>query len=120
MEKDDRQLLLTTAWLFARHGQGARARILCEALVEDDPQDGIAAAALADFLLDEGDAARALAVLAAAKFPLVLRRAEALLETRALQLLGRKEDASLRWRRYVASSKGAGRTWVAAAAEEGR
>lgn len=113
MEKDDRQLLLTTAWLFARHGQSSRARVLCEALVEDDPTDGVSAAALAELLLSEGEAAPALAVLAAAKFPNSLRRAEALLETRALQMLGRRNDAELRWARYVASSKGRNRTWVA-------
>lgn len=113
MEHDDRQLLLTTAWLFARHGQGARARTLCEALVEDNPQDGVSAAVLAELLLVEGDAARALAILSAAKFPPSLRRAEAMLETRALQMLGRKNDAALRWSRYVASSKGRNRTWVA-------
>ena len=113
MEKDDRQLLLTTAWLFARHGQGPRARVLCEALVEDDPTDGVSAAALAELLLAEGVAAQALSVLSAAKFPPSLRRAEALLETRALLMLGRKDDAALRWTRYVASSKGRNRTWVA-------
>jgi len=113
VEKDDRQLLLTTAWLFARHGQGPRARVLCEALVEDDPNDGVSAAALAELLLAEGEAARALSVLSAAKFPSSLRRAEALLETRSLLAMGRKDDAQLRWARYVASSKGRERTWVA-------
>lgn len=113
MESDDRQLLLTTAWLFARHGQRTRARTLCEALVEDNPQDGVTAAVLAEFLLDDGEAGRALEILSAAKFPSSLRRAEAMLETRALQMLGRKNDAALRWSRYVASSKGRNRTWVA-------
>ena len=112
MEKDDRQLLLTTAWLFARHGQSVRARAMCEALVEDDSADGISAAALAELLLAEGEAERALNVLAAAKFPPSLRRAEALLETRALLALDRKRDADLRWQRYVASSQGRNRTWV--------
>ena len=56
MDNDDRQFLLTAAWLFARHGQGARARTLCEALVEDDPRDGVSAVALAELRLAEGDA----------------------------------------------------------------
>ena len=111
MDSGDRQLLLTTAWLFARHGQDARARALCAARVEADPADGVSAAAYADLLLAAGDAGRALAVLAAASFPPSLRRAEALLETRALQLLGRKEDAALRWTRYVQGAKGPRRAW---------
>ena len=39
--------MLTAAWLFARHGRSHRARVIVEALVEDDPTDGVAAAALA-------------------------------------------------------------------------
>ena len=34
MEVEERQLMLTTAWLFARHGQGPRARVLLEAVAE--------------------------------------------------------------------------------------
>lgn len=113
MESDDRQLLLTTVWLFARHGQRARARTLCEALVEDDPQDGVSAAVLAELLLDDNEPAQALEILSTAKMPPSLRRAEALLETRALQMLGRKDEATKCWTRYVESSKGRSRTWVA-------
>ncbi|MBQ6925436.1 MAG: hypothetical protein IJQ73_12420, partial [Kiritimatiellae bacterium] len=47
METDDRQFLLLAAWMFLRHGQPARARALCEAVLEEDPRDGAAAAALA-------------------------------------------------------------------------
>ena len=112
MEADERQFLLTTAWMFARHGQDARARILCEALNEADPRDGIAAAALAELLLTENDAVRALDVLRAADFSAELRRAEALLETRALSMLGRKDEARRRWSRFVESGKGARRSWV--------
>ena len=43
--QEDRALLMTTAWLFARHGQSARARALCEVLVEENPKDGVAAIA---------------------------------------------------------------------------
>lgn len=112
MEADDRQLLLTAAWLFARHGQAARARTMCAALVEDDPRDGLAAAALAELMLGDYEAEAALGVLRAADFPPELARAEALLETRALVQLGRREEADRRWRRHVASAKGANRSWV--------
>ena len=112
MDADDRQFLLTTAWLFARHGQLARARVMCQALVDDDPRDGVSAAALAELLLGDHEAAAALTVLRAADYPPELDRAEALLETRALVQLGRQRDASLRWRRYVAAQKGGNRSWV--------
>ena len=112
MDRDDRQLMLTAAWLFARHGQGSRARALCAALVEDDPRDGISAAAYADRLLADQEAEKALQVLRAADFPPELDRAEALLETRALQMLGRPAEGARRWKRYLAASKGANRTWI--------
>ena len=112
MDADDRQLLLTATWLFARHGQLARARRLCEALVEDDPRDGVSAAALAELLLGDRDAATALSVLRNADFPPELERAEALLETRALAQLGRNADAERRWKRFVAARKGRNRSWV--------
>lgn len=112
MDTDDRQLLLTSAWMFARHGQGPRARVLCEALVEDDPRDGLSAAALAELLLTEGDAAHALDVLRTADFPPELDRAEALLEARALAALGRKDEAARRWQRHLAASKGSRRQWI--------
>ena len=51
MTPDERQFLLTAAWLFLRHGQTSRALAVCEALREDDPRDGTAAAALAEILL---------------------------------------------------------------------
>ena len=104
--------MLTAAWLFARHGQGARARALCAALVEDDPRDGVSAAAYAERLLADQEAEAALAVLRAADFPPELDRAEALLETRALQMLGKREEGARRWRRYVEASKGAERKWI--------
>lgn len=114
MQNDDRQFLLTAAWLFARHGQASRARALCEALVEDDPHDGVSAAALAELMLADHDAEGALGVLNAARFPRELDRAQALLETRALSALGRKSEAAKRWKRYTESAKGAGRQWVSA------
>ena len=112
MDTDDRQFLLTAAWLFARHGQGARARTLCEALVEADPRDGVAAVALAELRLAEGDAAGALAVLRAADTPPELARAEALLEARALAALGKADEAAKRWRRHLESAKGGTRQWI--------
>ena len=112
MENDDRQFLLTAAWLFARHGQGARARTLCEAWVEDDPRDGVSAVALAELRLAEGDAAGALAVLRASDTPPALARAEALLEARALAALGKADEAAKRWRRHLESAKGGTRQWI--------
>ena len=112
MDAEDRQLMLTAAWVFARHGQGARARTLCEALVEDDPRDGVSAAALAESLIEDGESERALAVLRAASFHGTLTRPAALLETRALRLLGREAEADRRWSRYL-ESQNANRKWVA-------
>ncbi len=112
MTPDDRQFLLTTAWLFMRHGQGARARNICEALLEEDPRDGVAAAAMAELLLADGEARCALDTLLAADFPAELEHAEAVLETRALRLLGRGAEGMARWRRYLESRKGAERKWV--------
>ena len=112
MAPDDRQFLLTAAWLFARHGQSARARVLCEALVEADPTDGLSAAALAECLLADSEPEAALRTLSAARFPKALDRAEAILETRALHMLGRRGEAARRWARYVDASRGAKRSWV--------
>ncbi len=117
MVADERQFLLTTAWMFMRHGRGARAVGLCEALVEENPRDGVAAAALAQLLLEDGEAKRALAVLRAAEYPPELEHAEAVLETRALAMLGRHGEAGARWRRYLEVRKGAGRQWVGSAGE---
>ena len=112
MNLDERQFLLTAVWMFMRHGQPMRARNLCEALVEEDPRDGTAAVALAELLLDDGEAARAIEVLRTAEFSADLRHAEAVLETRALQFLGRRTEATARWRRYLEARKGAARQWV--------
>ena len=112
MKEEERQLMLTTAWLFARHGQGPRARVLLDAVVEEDPRDGAAAAMLADLLLAEHQPTAALDAVRSADFPPTLRRAEALLETRALRMLGRESEADARWSRFVKSSAGANREWV--------
>ncbi len=112
MDTEDRQFLLTTAWLFARHGQHARARALCEALVEDNPREGVSAAALAELQLLEGDAAGALATVRAAEFSTDLARVSALLEARALMALGKQAEGAKRWRRYVDSAKGGVRQWI--------
>ena len=113
MELEERQLMLTTAWLFARHGQGPRARVLLEAVAEEEPRDGISAIAFSDLLLGAGDAARALEVLHVADVPPTLAHAAAVLETRALQALGRRGEAAARWNRYLEARKGAGRNWLA-------
>lgn len=112
MTGDERQFLLTVAWMFMRHGQRSRAQAVCEALVENDPRDGVAAVALAELLLDEGGAERALSVLQGSDVPEDLLHAAAVLETRALKLLGRATDARSRWKCYLESRKGAARKWV--------
>lgn len=112
MTPESRQFMLTAAWLFVRHGRPRRARVLMEALVEDDPRDGVSAAALAELLLADGEGDNALRVLRMADFPAELARAEAILETRALAMVGRKSESARRWKRYLESRKGAERNWV--------
>jgi len=112
MNRDERQLLMTAAWLFMRHGRRDRALGVCEALHEADPRDGVAATALAELLLANGDAVRAVEVLRSADIPSGLEHAEAVLETRALRLSGRAAEAESRWRRYLESRKGAERKWL--------
>ena len=112
MEAEERRLMLTAAWLFARHGQGPRARVLLEAVAEEEPRDGVAAAMLADLLLDAHQPSAALDAVRSAEFPPKLRRAEALLETRALRMLGKDSEADARWSRFVKSSAGENRQWV--------
>lgn len=112
MPAEERQFLLTAAWLFMRHGRRDRARSVCEALVEADARDGVAAVALAELLVSDGETARAVDILRAADVPPSLSHAEAVLETRALRLAGRRAEADSRWRRYLESSKGASRQWI--------
>ena len=113
MGEDERQLLKTAAWMFMRHGQRSRALSVCEALLEDDPRDGVVAVALAELLLDEADASRALDVLHGADAPDFLAHVSAVLETRALKMAGRTAESASRWRRYLESRKGASRQWMA-------
>lgn len=113
MTAEERQFLLTAAWLFVRHGQPLRARALVEALTESDPHDGVSAAALAELMLAEGEGFEALKVLRAADFPPELARAEAVLETRALAMAGRTAESAKRWKRFLESRKGKGRSWIA-------
>ncbi len=112
MDADERQLLLTTAWLFARHGQGQRARVILEAAAEESPHDSVVSAMLAELLLEEHQAEAALDVLRSCEFPQELQRAGALLETRALRMLGRQEEADARWGRFLKASRGADREWI--------
>ena len=112
MTPESRQFMLTAAWLFVRHGRPARAKVLMEALVEDEPRDGVSAAALAELLLAEGRGDEALHVLRMADFPAELSRAEAILETRALTMVGRRTEGARRWKRYLESRKGSERKWV--------
>ena len=112
MDSDEKQFLLTAAWLFMRHGQRPRALAVCEALAEADPRDGVVAVALAELLLDGADADRALDVLHGADVPDALAHVAAVLETRALKTAGRASEAAARWRRYLESRKGASRQWA--------
>ena len=112
MNDDERQFLLTAAWMFMRHGRRDRALAVCEALCEADPRDGVAAIALAELLLSAGNAERALDVMRMADFPPELEHAQAVLETRALGLAGRTAEARSRWSRYLEAKKGASRQWV--------
>ena len=112
VEGEERQFLMTVAWLFMRHGQPSRARNVCEALAEESPRDGVVAAALAELLVQEGNASRALDVLRTADMPKSLSYAEAVLETRALRMLGRRSEADSRWRRYLEARKGIERRWA--------
>ncbi len=113
MTDEDRQFLLTAAWLFMRHGRRDRARSLCEALLEANPRDGVAALALAELLLGEGDALSAIGILGSADVPPRLAHAEAVMETRALRLAGRGAEAQARWSRYLEAKKGSARKWTA-------
>lgn len=112
MTEEERQFLLTAVWLFMRHGRRDRALAVCEAACEENPRDGVAATALAELLLERGEASRAIEVLRRADVPAELSHAEAVFETRALMLSGRRAEAESRWRRYLESRKGAGRRWV--------
>lgn len=113
MTEDERQFLLTVAWLFMRHGRRERALSVCEAVYEADPGNGVAAVALAELLLEQGETNRAVDILRTADVPDELAHAEAVLETRALRLAGRGAEADSRWRRYIESRKGADREWIA-------
>lgn len=113
MPVDERQFLLTAMWLFMRHGRRDRALSVCEALSESDPRDGTVAVAYAELLVGEGKALEAVEILRAADMPPELSHAEAVLETRALRVAGRRGEADARWRRYIESQKGAARQWIA-------
>lgn len=112
MDADERQFLLTAAWIFARHGQRARARTLMEAMCEANPRDGVSAAALAALMLSDGDGLGALRALRTANFPSELNRVEAILETRALTMLGRTAEGKRRWNRYLEARKEGTRKWI--------
>ena len=112
MSEDERQFLLTAVWLFMRHGRRDRAIGVCEAIYEADPRDGVASAALAELLLEDGNPARALELLRTSDFPPALGHAQAVLETRALIMSGRADEARSRWGRYLESKKGAERKWM--------
>ena len=109
---EERQFLLTAAWLFMRHGRRDRALGVCEAMHEADARDGVVAVALAELLLEDGNASRAVEILREADIPPELSHAEAVLETRGLRLSGRAAEANALWKRYVEARKGAERKWI--------
>ena len=112
MSPNERQFLLTVAWLFMRHGRRDRALAVCEALHEADPRDGTAAVALAELLVSDGIPSKAVEVLRVADVAPELEHAAAVIETRALRLAGRKTAAESRWRRHLESRKGDSRQWI--------
>ena len=83
-----------------------------EAVCEANPRDGVPAAALAALLLSDGDGIGALRVLRKANFPQSLDRVEAILETRALNMAGRRAEGAQRWKRYLEARKGGARKWI--------
>ena len=85
---------------------------MCEALHEADARDGVAAVALAELLVAEGFPRAALDALRVADIPSQLDHAAAVIETRALRLVGRVAEADSRWRRHLEAQKGAMRQWV--------
>lgn len=113
MKPEERQFLLTVGWMFLRHGRKLRAKHVFEALVEANARDGVAVAALSELLLDGGEAQRVLDMLKMADFPPGLSHAEAVLETRALKMAGRRREGESRWRRYLETRKGVARQWIA-------
>lgn len=113
MNGQERQFLLTAAWLFMRHGRRDRALAVCEALHEADRSDGVAAVALAELLIEEErNIGEVLEVVRRADIPKELEHAAAVIETRALRLGGRAAEADARWKRYLQARKGAERKWI--------
>lgn len=101
MNPDDKQVLLMLAWLFLQHGQTAKAAALCEEIHEQEPENPVAAAILANIYLQNAEPQMALDVLKTAKFPPDMDRATALLEGQALMAQGRKAEAQAKWQQYL-------------------
>jgi Flp pilus assembly protein TadD len=112
MDESDRQFLMTVAWLFLRHGRRDRALAVCQALHEADPHDGTPAVTLAELLVEDGLPKDALEALRDADVPASLDHAAAVVETRALRMLGRTAEADSRWNRHLEARKGASRKWI--------
>ena len=101
MNSDDKQVLLMLAWLFLQHGQTAKAAALCEEIHEQEPENPVAAAILANIYLQNAEPQMALDVLKTAQFPPDMNRATALLEGQALMAQGRQSEAKARWQKYL-------------------
>ncbi|MBP5671518.1 MAG: tetratricopeptide repeat protein [Victivallales bacterium] len=101
MNPDDKQVLLMLAWLFLQHGQTDKAAALCEEIHEQEPENPVAAAILANIYLQNAEPQMALDVLKAASFPSDMARPVALLEGQALIAQGRQAEAKARWQKYL-------------------
>ncbi len=101
MKPDDKQVLLMLAWLFLQHGQTDKAAALCEEIHEQEPENPVAAAILANIYLQNAEPQMALEVLKAASFPSDMARPVALLEGQALIAQGRQAEAKARWQKYL-------------------
>ena len=101
MNPDDKQVLLMLSWLFLQHGQTAKAEALCEEIHEQEPDNPVAAAILANIYLQNAEPQQALEVMKTAKFPPDMARPVALLEGQALIAQGRQAEAKARWQKYL-------------------
>lgn len=101
MDSETRQTLMMLAWLFMQSGRMDKAQVWAAALAADDPTDGVTAALYGRLLLEDARPEEALAVLQKGKFSGKIRRVGALLQARALNDLGRKEEAVATWRAFL-------------------
>lgn len=112
MDEEDKQVILTAAWLFMQHGQTQKAKALCREVNEQEPSDGVCGALLAQLYLDDAEPEEALEVIRNTTFPPELERVAALLEARALKDTGHPEEGRECWQKYLEQKNGRTRRWV--------